>query len=105
MIQNPRFPHGVLVYRDENIGTSDAPDIVPKKMLDSPCRNYLSNKGSEKNGVAYSDYTLALPRSLVDVLTGDRILVFDQIRTIKGDVVACQITNFGVNIYYNEVKN
>jgi len=105
MIQNPRFPHAVLVYRDENMGSSDLPDIVPKKMLDSPCRNYISRKGSETNGVLSSDYTLALPRSSVDVLAGDRVRVEDGMRIIKGDVIACQINNLGVNIYYNEVKN
>lgn len=102
---NPRFPHLVKITREANTGSSFAPVIVQLVILNSPCRNYISTKSSETNGVISSDYTISLPRHTIDIRTGDTVEVTDVTRTIKGSVLASQINNIGANIYYNEIKN
>jgi len=105
MIHNPRFPNNVKIIRESNSGSSDSPVIVNVIILTSECRNYISTKSSETNGVISSDYTISLPRHDTDIRTGDSIEVEDVTRTIKGTVLASQVNNIGANIYYNEIKN
>jgi len=105
MITNPRHPHTVKITRETNTGSSDIPVIVPVVVLESVCRNYITTKSSETNGVMSSDHTISLPRHTVDIRTGDTIEVIDVARTINGTVLASQINNIGANIYYNEIKN
>ena len=102
---NPRFPHSVIVTREENIGSSDTPDIQNVVLLSSECRNYITTKSTESNGVVSSNYTISLPVHSVNILTGDKLVVTDTVRSIVGEVVASQIGNLGANIYYNEIKN
>lgn len=104
-MNNPRFPHSVVVTREENTGSSDTPIIGDVEILFSNCRNYITTKSSESNGVVSSNYTISLPSHLVNILTGDKVTVTDRVRIIKGEVVASQIGNLGANIYYNEIKN
>lgn len=104
-ISNPRFPHTLVVTREENVGSTYEPNIQPVVILSCECRNYITTKSTESNGVVSSNYTVALPVHSVNILTGDKIVVTDTVRSINGEIVASQIGNLGANIYYNEVKN
>lgn len=104
-MENPRFPHSVKVTKETNTGSSEAPVIVPEIILQSSCRNYITTKSSEYNGVVSSDFTISLPRHMININTGDTVEVVDVARTINGTVLASQINNIGANIYYNEIKN
>lgn len=113
-IENPRFPHTVCIYRTENSGTNALPVQERKLILESECRNY-ANTGSSKyrtrSGVAYSDFTLALPRENVKdiaVLVGDEVEVSGYITgvVLKGKTTApAQVNNLGANIWYNQIAN
>lgn len=104
-VTNPRWPHHVIVTREENTGTEYDPVFTPIVILDSECRNYISVKASEKNGVIESGYTVSVPPHRVNILTGDKITVVDYVRTIEGTVLGSQVGNIGANIYYDEKKN
>lgn len=104
-INNPRFPHTLVVTRDVNSGSTYAPVWTPTTILSSPCRNYITTKGSDKNGVVESNYTVALPIHSVLVIMGDKITVDDNVQTINGTVVVSQIGNIGANIYYDKISN
>lgn len=105
MITNPRFPHSVVITREENTGTTYEPIFEDVELLSSECRNYITTKITESNGVVSSNYTISLPLHSVNIITGDKLVVTDTVRSIIGEVVASQIGNIGANIYYNEVKN
>ena len=102
---NPRFPHTLVVTREVNSGTTYDPVITDQTILSSECRNYVTTKGSDKNGVVESNYTTALPLHSALVIMGDKIAVTDTVQTIHGTVVASQIGNIGANIYYNKISN
>lgn len=104
-INNPRFPHTLVVTREVNSGTTYDPVITDHTILSSECRNYVTTKGSDKNGVVESNYTTALPLHSTLVIMGDKITVTDTVQTIHGTVVASQIGNIGANIYYNKISN
>ena len=104
-MNNPRFPHKLQIVRTENTGTNWDPVFEDVVIHFSECRNYISTKSTEYNGVANSKYTVSLPIHNVSILAGDKIIVTDRVRTIIGEVVDSQIGNIGANIYYNEVKN
>lgn len=104
-VNNPRWPHHVTVTREVNTGTEYDPVITTTILLDSECRNYISVKASEKNGVIESGYTVSVPPHRVNILTGDKIVVVDYVRTIEGTVKGSQVGNIGANIYYDEIKN
>ena len=104
-INNPRFPHTLVVTIEVNSGTTYEPNITDQTVLSSECRNYVTTKGSDKNGVVESNYTASLPIHSVLIIMGDKITVTDTVQTIYGTVVASQIGNIGANIYYNKISN
>ena len=105
-IDNPRFPHHVIVTREVNTGTKAMPKVEDSILLDSECRNYLtSTRGKEKSEVRISEYTISLPRHTVKIKPGDKVIVKEVTGEIKGIVVTDHVNNLGANIYYNAVQN
>lgn len=52
-----------------------------------------------------TEYKIATPMLIGEVRTGDRLCLTDNDRVFYGTVVTKRNTNFGTNIWFNEVKN
>lgn len=104
-VDNPRWPHSVVVSRVVNSGTEFAPNMTATTVLSSVCRNSVSGKGMNRRSVYESEFTVSLPFHSTNVVAGDSITVTDRTRTIQGTVVEASVHNFGANIYYIEIKN
>ena len=104
MIQNPRFPHKVIITRT---GERKNPFDEAKEQLiyDGKCRNYISNKPSNAGVVSQSDYTISAPIIETEIKKGDKVVVTEKVRTIEGRVVDSYVGNIGSNIYWNKDGN
>ena len=126
VMENPRFPHSILITRVVSVDVTDPteevpydpfaePPAVPPETGDSTTstvevyhgegRNYKNNKTSPVNGVIQSDYAASIPYTEIDIKTGDSIVVTERVRTISGIVDDAYLGNLGLTVYWNKVNN
>lgn len=103
-MNNPRFPHTVVVYRETMDLTQESQIPVRTVLLSGECRNMLEGTSAYKKSAVNSDYIISLPLHNVPILAGDKVEVTDKVRVIHGEVIDAIVGNLGANIWYNEVK-
>lgn len=132
---NPRFPHTLRVKRARVLNGIPVTDVNGNvvydyvaltcvEMIDSePVRNadgsfvtfsstgvnygYRTSSRSSQtmNDVVVSDFQIACPMFLTEIMTEDILELTDYERTYTGRVVKKTTFNLGTNIWYNEIKN
>ncbi|RHV92588.1 hypothetical protein DXA95_12345 [Odoribacter sp. OF09-27XD] len=102
-MNNPRYTAKCVITRE--VGGGGYPPSAPetKTILRSVC-GYRDETVAEISGGRIADYKIALPQYNVIVKQGDLIEVTDKRRTVKGTVKRDKPSNFGCNIWFNEVK-
>lgn len=102
-MNNPRYPFKCVITRE--IGGGGYPPKPPetKTILRSVC-GYREETVAEVNGGRIADFKLAVPRYNVILNIGDLIEVNDGRRIINGIVKRDRVSNYGANIWFNEVK-
>lgn len=102
-MKNPRFPAKCVVKREISDGGYPPQLTALRTILVSVC-GFRNESLAEIGGGSIADYKIALPRYGVVVENGDLIEVKDARRTIKGKVKRDRVTNYGANIWFDEVK-
>lgn len=105
MIDNPRFPHSVVIERvaDSNDywGAASEPIII----YNGECRYYIKRHASLSSDVLTSDCILSIPLQQLVILKGDKIMVNAKGVVISGVVEDFYPSNLGLNVYFKVVSN
>lgn len=102
-MNNPRYTARCVITREISDGSFPASEPEIKTILKSVC-GFRDKTVAEINGGRIADYKISLPKYNVVVKSGDLIEVTDNRRVIKGTVRRDKPSNFGCNIWFDEVK-
>lgn len=108
---NPRFPHHLRVLRAQfdEMGvpmTDDNGDPMYELVHESSFGYRTQTLNTSASGeVIVADHKIALPRTLVTILTGDILEVTDYTRSYRAYVVKAITYNLGTNLWIEEAKN
>lgn len=104
-MDNPRFPHRVIAYRDVLDTSTVEQNIERLILLESECNSHPTTGGRYTRGeVNLSNFVLNVPRHTATIIAGDMVDVFLPDRVVKGIVVDSIISNMSAYIFYNEYK-
>ncbi|PXV66867.1 hypothetical protein CLV62_104128 [Dysgonomonas alginatilytica] len=114
MVDNPRFPHYVKIFRAKT-DTNGTPVIDPatgeelfESVFGSQCGMRDMVRGWDIDvEVVKADYKLALPKHNIIIKKGDYLEFTNSItgEVKKGRVEESKIFNLGANIWFNENGN
>lgn len=111
MVDNPRHPHLLKIFRyqlagDGDIATdNDGVPLNPNVIYSGKCGYREQGKPKVPGEVIVSDYKLSLPKIGVNIMPGDVAEVSDYARTFRGQVVKSLVYNMGTTIWINEIRN
>lgn len=111
MVDNPRFPYVLNVLRaamnenGEPVFDENANPVYCVKYEHIPFGYRQQTANAVLNGdVIIAEMKIACPLIVGDIRTKDLLELTDKDRTFRAEVVKKINTNFGTNIWYNEVK-
>jgi len=108
---NPRFPHSMVVKRvsvdADGVPVTDSEGNTIEETVLSSFFGYRTQamNTSSAGDVIKADYKLALPKTLADVRSNDKIYITDYTRSFVATVLKFNTFNLGSNIWANEIKN
>lgn len=111
MVRNPRFPYVLKVLRaafnenGEPVFDDNANPVFNTVLKSVPFGYRQQTANAVINGdVIIAEMKIACPLIMGDIRTKDLLELTDRDRTFRAEVVKKINTNFGTNIWYNEVK-
>lgn len=111
MVSNPRFPYRLKVLRaaldanGEPVFDENAEPVYDVIVRCVPFGYRQQTANAVINGdVIIAEMKIACPLIIGDIRTKDLLEMTDKDRTFRAEVVKKMNTNFGTNIWYNEVK-
>lgn len=110
MVNNPRYPHDIIVRRiqSDESGvpiTDDNGDIVYSTILTSTCGLRTMTDPDVNSGISQTDIKVSIPTPLIDVLVKIKDLVVFKNNIdgeiLNGEVSSYRVNNFGYNIFFH----
>lgn len=111
---NPRFPHMITITRNIRISEGDKIDTpwdVPNEesslvsIYKGEGRSYPNNRGSFKDNIVVSNYSISIPYTNIAPMRGDVVEVVERTTTITGIVEDFYLGSLGLTVYWNKDSN
>lgn len=98
-----------VVYTDEecyNPAFTDTGEFLTETVTELNYGYRTSTGGLREAGeVIVADQKIAIPKVVSGINTGDILILTDNVRTYRGQVLKMMSYNWGANIWFNDVKN
>jgi hypothetical protein len=112
MVENPRYPHTLIIERKGEDATNPFVDVTENTVIyDDCCRSYTQTRTSVSGDVITNQRIIAVPKNVKDWTaedlpkTGDLVTVTKGVQIEEGVIVDVRPNNFGTDIAWEYGRN